>query len=92
MAKFVLELAFDRDNNKRLQLRPRHRDHLQSLLAQGKLVMAGPWKDDSGALLIFDVAHEKEMKDILARDPYGYNAVDAVSIVSLREWAPILPA
>jgi uncharacterized protein len=92
MAKFVLELAFDRDNNKRLQLRPRHRDHLQSLLAQGKLVMAGPWKDDAGALLIFDVADEKEMNDILARDPYGYNVADAVSVVSLREWAPILPA
>jgi hypothetical protein len=61
MAKFVLELAFDRDNAKRLQLRPKHPDHLQSLVA-------------------------------LARDPYGYKAADAVSIVSLREWAPILPA
>lgn len=92
MAKFVLELAFDKDNTKRLRLRPRHRDHLQSLLAQGKLVMAGPWKDDSGALLIFDVADEQEIRDILARDPYGYNVADAVSIVSLREWTPILPA
>jgi uncharacterized protein YciI len=73
MAKFVLELAFDKDTGKRLQRRPKHRDYLQSLLAQGKLVMAGPWKNDSGALLVFDAA-------------------DAVSIVSLREWTPILPA
>ena len=92
MAKFVLELAFDRNNTERLQLRPKHRDHLQLLVAQGKLVMAGPWKDDSGALLVFDVADEREMNDILARDPYGYNVLDAVSIVRLREWAPILPA
>lgn len=92
MAKFVLQLAFDRDDDKRLQLRPRHREHLQSLLAEGKLVMAGPWKDDSGALLIFDVADEHEMNAILARDPYGYDVAGAVSIVSLREWAPILAA
>ena len=32
------------------------------------------------------------MRGILARDPYGYEVADAVSIVSLREWTPILPA
>lgn len=89
MATFVLELRFDRDNEKRLETRPVHREHLRGLLDQGKLIMAGPWADDSGALIVLDVADEAEARTIIARDPYTH--ADCVSVVSLRPWTPILP-
>lgn len=89
MATFVLELRFDRDNEKRLETRPVHREHLRGLLDQGKLIMAGPWADDSGALIVLDVADEAEARTIIARDPYTH--AGCVSVVSLRPWTPILP-
>ena len=89
MALFVLEFAFDRDNARRMEVRPAHRDHLRSLLDAGKLVMAGPWADDSGAMIILNIQDETEARAILANDPYTH--VDCVTVVALRAWTPILP-
>jgi len=90
VATFVLELAFDRDNERRLTVRPAHRDYLRALHAEGSLVTAGPWADDSGALLVYDCPDEAAVRQILAADPYF--VADAVSIRSLRQWTPIIPA
>lgn len=89
MATFVVELAFDRDETKRLCVRPRHRDYLQELQRQGKLLMAGPWENQGGALLIFEAADEPEMREILARDPYAYDGAEMASIVNVRQWSPV---
>jgi uncharacterized protein YciI len=90
MATFVLEFAFDGENNRRLAVRPAHRDYLRALHAEGRLVSAGPWADDSGALLVYDCPDEAAVRQILAADPYI--VADVVSIRSLREWTPILPS
>jgi uncharacterized protein len=83
----VLELAFD-DNPTRLAARPAHRQRLTALHEGGTLVMAGPWGDDSGALLVFD-AERSEMDRIMAEDPYY--TTEGVRIVGLCEWRPIVP-
>jgi uncharacterized protein len=83
----VLELAFD-DNPARLAARPAHRRRLQELHAAGVLVMAGPFADDSGALLVFD-AGRSDVDRVVAGDPYY--AVDGVRVVGLREWTPVVP-
>jgi uncharacterized protein YciI len=88
MARFVLQLSF-KNNTRRLQVRPAHRDYLRSLLEQGKLVTAGPFADDAGALLVYEVEDEAEVRDILAADPY--TAAGVYDIEQLREWRPILP-
>ena len=82
----VLELAFD-DSPARLAARPAHRQRLAELHASGALVMAGPWADDSGALLVFD-AGRAEVGRVLADDPYY--SVDGVRVVGLREWLPVV--
>ncbi|MEV0993704.1 YciI family protein [Nonomuraea sp. NPDC050202] len=87
MARYVLQLAFDGDP-RRLAARPAHREHLRRLKEQGRLVTAGPWADDSGALHVYEVADEAELRAILQEDPY--TAVDGYEIVLLREWAPIM--
>ena len=89
MAKYVVELRFDKDNEKRLAVRPRHREYLGMMFEQGKLFMSGPWSDDSGALLIYEVEDEAEVRAILAADPY--TAAEVYSLVALREWRPIFP-
>ena len=90
MTRFVLQLAFTRDNERRLQVRPAHREYLERLHAEGRLDVAGPWADDSGALIVYRVADEAEARAILADDPY--TKADAVEVVSLTEWRRLLPA
>jgi uncharacterized protein YciI len=84
---FVLELSFD-GNPERLQHRPAHREVLTSLKERGSVVMAGPFPDDSGALLIFDVESEAECQALIDADPY-YRA-PGVTIVGVREWSPVV--
>lgn len=86
MARFVVQLAF-KNNERRLEVRPAHRDYLRRLTAEGKLVSAGPWADDTGALLIYETADEAELRDILVADPY--TPADVYDIVLLREWQPL---
>ena len=83
---YVLELAFGHDEG-RLAARPAHRERLARLHAEGLLLMAGPWDDDGGALLIFRT-DERGMEEILAADPYY--RTPGVTVVSSRRWRPIV--
>jgi uncharacterized protein YciI len=87
LSMYVLELAFG-DDPARLEARPEHRRLLQQLRDEGVLVMAGPFADESGALLIFDVPDMDTLDKVIQRDPY-YQA-PGVTIVSRREWSPII--
>ena len=82
----VLELRFT-DDEARLTARPAHRERLTRLHADGRLVAAGPWQDDSGALLLFS-ADEEAVREIIAADPYYATA--GVSVVAVRCWQPIV--
>ncbi len=82
----VLELKFEA-TVERLDARPAHRDVLERLKGAGTLVAAGPWSDDSGALLVFDT-DEAMLSTIIDED--AYYSVHGVSIVSIREWSPIV--
>jgi uncharacterized protein YciI len=88
MALFAVHLRFT-DTERRLQVRPAHREYLTSLRAAGKLVTAGPFADQSGALLVYDVADEAELRDILANDPY--TPADVYELAVLSEWQPLYP-
>jgi uncharacterized protein YciI len=84
---YVVNLTFDGDPGRRLAARPSHRDALGRLRNGGDLVMAGPWADDSGALLVFDT-DDAGLRKILAADPYY--STPGVAIASVRRWRPIV--
>ena len=88
MKRFVVLLRFI-DNERRLQVRPAHREYLRALHEQCKLITAGPWSDDTGALLIYQAADEDELDRIIAADPYTPENV--VEVAMRREWTPIVP-
>jgi uncharacterized protein YciI len=81
---YAVLLAFS-DDTARLALRPGHRERLAELAADGKLLAAGPWADDSGALLVFLADTREELDQILAADPYYSSA--GVTIVWAQEWS-----
>ena len=90
MAQFVVQLRFDlAETDRRLEVRPAHREYLASLREAGKLVAAGPFSDGTGALLVYDVADEAELRDILAKDPY--TSADVYEIATLAEWQTLFP-
>jgi uncharacterized protein YciI len=84
---FLLELSFD-GNPERLKHRPAHREVLAGLKERGLVALAGPYADESGALLIFDVATEAEFEELVTADPY-YRA-PGVTIAAKREWNPVI--
>lgn len=88
MAIFALQLKF-KNNDRRLEVRPKHREYLTTLREQGKLVTAGPFGDETGALLLYDVSSESELREILTADPY--TPADVYDIVLLQEWKPLFP-
>jgi uncharacterized protein YciI len=90
MPLFALELLFPAGDRGRLAVRPAHRDYLRQLNQAGKLVVAGPWADDSGALIVYDVDGEDEAHQLLADDPYVREGV--LDDARLREWRPIIGA
>ena len=84
---YVLELVFDASAaEQRFAARPAHRERLAKLLVENRVRLAGPWADDSGALLLFDT-DEDGMQEILAADPYY--STPGVSVAALREWNPV---
>jgi uncharacterized protein YciI len=82
---FAVLLTFS-DDSARLALRPGHRERLAGLAADGKLLAAGPWSDESGALLVFLVESRDELDAIMAVDPY-YSAAGVGATV--QEWSPV---
>ena len=84
---WIVELAFG-DNPDRLAARPAHRELLAAQHSAGLVRMAGPFADDSGALLVLDVADRKAVDEVLAEDPYY--TTPGVIVRAIREWIPVV--
>lgn len=87
MARFAAVIEFP-DPERVNEVRPKHREYLAGLLAQGKLYATGPYVDNTGALLVYEAADEAEARRLLAEDPYGQEGV--VNLVSLKEWKVVM--
>ena len=80
----AVELAYANPDPDRIALRPQHRERLQRLTDDGKIFGAGPWADDSGALVVFTTDSLDEAQQYVAADPYFHTA--GVSVVGYHEW------
>lgn len=88
MSLFAAIVEFSSDVDRRLQVRPTHREYLQTLLDGGKLVESGPFTDDSGALLVYDVTDEAEVQEILAADPYTPAGI--ITRTTIKGWNVVM--
>jgi hypothetical protein len=50
-------------------------------------VLAGPWHDDTGALLVFRTDGDG-VREIMESDPYY--RTPGVTVASVREWRPVV--
>jgi len=70
-------IGYDAPNGQ--ELRKLHRDahlaKLRELSKAGKIVLAGPFKDGTGSLIVYDAATRTEVELISKTDPYVMNRV-----------------
>jgi uncharacterized protein len=61
--------------NLRLQFRSAHLRNLRRLAAQGRLVIAGPFTDGEGSLIVADFDNEADATTFAQNDPYTTGGV-----------------
>lgn len=90
MPKFVVDLVFGDDRERRLSVRAAHRDYVGKLAQEGVVLLGGPYADDLGGTLVYDVADAAAARRILDADPYVTAGILAET--TIREWVPIAGA
>ena len=83
MARFLVLTTFT-SHEARMEYRAVHREYLYALVDQGKILMAGPYEDESGGLIIFEAESEQEVRDLVANDPFTTGGVFATT--EIRPW------
>lgn len=86
--KFAAIIEYVPDNDKIQSLRPVHRQYLTSLLERGQLALAGPFTDDSGALIVYEAATREEVEKLLQGDPFHQNGIFVRWV--LRPWNAVM--
>jgi len=69
--------------------RPAHLAHLAPLDRDGRVVLAGPFTDGAGSLIVVEAASAAEVWDLVARDPYVVNGV--FESVEVRPFVQVFP-
>jgi uncharacterized protein YciI len=90
MAIYALYIRFTDNEERRLATRPVHREYLKSLFDAGKLAEAGPFVDDSGAIIVYDVEDLSAAEAQFAQDPYSITG-GIVESVTYHEWNKVFP-
>jgi len=73
--KWAAVIEYISDTAKIAEIRPSHRAYLASLLDSGKLVCAGPFLDDFGALIVYEAETMEAAEAILKGDPFHANSI-----------------
>lgn len=86
--KFAAIIEYTPDTAKVQTVRPVHRQYLTSLKERGQLVAAGPFTDDSGALIIYEAASREDAEKLVQGDPFCQNGIFVTW--QLRPWNTVM--
>jgi uncharacterized protein YciI len=76
--------------DKRPQHRPAHLQHLEPLSQAGRVVLAGPFTDGSGSLIVVDLPSRAAVWEVVARDPYVINGI--FNRVEVKPFMQVFPS
>lgn len=74
---------------KRPRIRPAHLAYLEPQVAAGRIVLAGPFTDGSGSLIVVEADSRDVAWDLVAHDPYVVNGV--FNRVEVKPFLQVLP-
>ncbi len=80
--KYVARLAII-DAEKNAEYRPLHLEYIGELYRRGKIVMAGPFTDKTGGLVIYDVDSLEEALRLVEQDPVVRSGARTATV---QEW------
>ena len=86
--KFAAIIEYSPDKEKIQAVRPQHRQYLTSLKERGQLAAAGPFLDDSGALIVYEAASREEAEKLIQADPFHQNGIFVR--YQLRTWNAVM--
>ncbi|MCW2922737.1 MAG: hypothetical protein JWM98_141 [Thermoleophilia bacterium] len=90
MPTYIREIAMEPEDERRLAVRPEHREYVRGCFERGEVRMSGPLAGDAGAVIVYEAADEAAARALVDADPYRREGV--VREVSLREWTVVVPA
>lgn len=67
-----------------------HARHVDALFEKGVIVLAGPFADRSGSLVIVEAESASEVRQMFRNDPWAIH--DILRIADVREWTIFLDA
>ncbi|MGL6075882.1 MAG: YciI family protein [Fimbriiglobus sp.] len=73
--KYAAVIEYISDTAKVGEIRPLHRAYLTSLQEAGKLVVAGPFLDDFGSLIVYEANSPEEAEELIRNDPFHANGI-----------------
>jgi uncharacterized protein YciI len=85
--KYAVVYTYPEDQSKIAEVRPEHRRYLGSLQEQGKLVAAGPFANDVGALIIYEADSEEATSQLIQNDPFHKAGIFAQ--YTIRAWTKV---
>jgi len=74
------------DQELNTKVRPAHLEYLNALFLEGKVVMAGPFTDKLGGMVIYKAGSLEEARELAEKDPV---VVEGARRLELREWSPL---
>lgn len=74
------------DEEMNTKVRPAHLQYIDGLFKQGKVVMAGPFTDQKGGMVIYEADSFEEAKKLAVEDPV---VIEKARTLELREWNPL---
>lgn len=90
MAAFAALIEFTDDDELRQKTRPVHREYLRALFDDGKIRISGPWGDDTGAMIVYEVESAEEAQALLDADPY--RSAGVIANARIKPWTIVLHA
>lgn len=85
--KFAALIQYAQEPERIAQWRSAHRAYLADLLHQGRLALAGPFADGSGALFVYDAPNEQEAANLAANDPFS--KAELFQQIVMKPWTPL---
>lgn len=82
--KYAAVIEYIRDAAKIDEIRPKHREYLNALLARGQLACSGPFTDGYGALIVYEAASPEDAEKLIRADPFHAGGVFVQWVV--RPW------
>jgi uncharacterized protein YciI len=82
--KYAAIIDYTPERDKIARVRPVHREYIAELKKNNQIVIAGPFHDDSGGLLVYEAETPEQVDALIRNDPFFKEGVFVKWV--LRPW------